>query len=300
MSKKKKTKESSGKKFFDFSGVTDGNGLNYLAILRVFAISVVLVGIAIGFYYLERYVHASPKVLHAVHKLKFDKSPLWANEELLAKIKEAASRNEDFTIDDDLAASVAKNLSIVAWLENVKVRVVGDAVVVSANWRTPVALFRGQDRQVYVASDLTILDYVPLAAAPIVELTGVGSGTVPMVGKVWDKADVAAAAEVLRLLDKMDMLTTQKPLLSRIASIDMSNLNGRKSATEPHIVLITKDGKNINWGAAVGTTQKYLEATDQEKLASLYDSYKADGTLEKYKYIELRYPQKAVPQPSVR
>jgi hypothetical protein len=300
MSKKKKTKEASGKKFFDFSGGTDGSGLNYLAILKVFAISVVLVGIGFSFYYLERYVHVSPKVLHTVHKLKFDKSPLWANEELLAKIKEAASRNEDFTIDDDLAASVAKNLSTVAWLENVQVRVVGDAVVVSANWRTPVALFRGQDRQVYVASDLTILDYVPLAAAPIVELTGVGSGNAPSVGKVWDKADVAAAAEVLRLLEKMDMLTTQKPLLSRIASIDMSNLNGRKSSTEPHIVLITKDGKNINWGAAVGTTQKYLEATDQEKLASLYDSYKADGTLEKYKYIELRYPQKVIPQPSVR
>jgi hypothetical protein len=299
MSKKKKTKETSGKKFFDFSGGPDGNGLNYLAILKVFAISVVLVGIGFSFYYLERYVHASPKVLHAVSKLKFDK-PLWASEELLAKIKEAASRNEDFAVDDDLTESIAKNLSSVVWLENVKVRVAGDTVIVSANWKRPVALYRGDDRQVYVASDLTILDYVSLPAAPIVELTGVGSGNAPTVGKVWDKADVAAAVEVLRLLDKMDMLTTQKPLLSRIGSIDMSNLDGRKSATEPHIVLVTKDGKNINWGAAVGTTQKYLEASDQEKLASLYDSYKADGTLEKYKYLELRYPQKAVPQPSVQ
>jgi hypothetical protein len=299
MSKKKKTKEDSGKKFFDFSGIGDGKGLNYLAILKVFAISVVLVGIAFSFYYLERYVHASPKVLHAVCKLKFDK-PLWASEELLAKIKEAASRNEDFTIDDDLAASVARNLSTVTWLENVQVRVVGDTVVVSANWKRPVALYRNENRQVYVASDLTILDYVPLPAAPIVELTGVGSTEAPAAGQVWDKTDVAAAVEVLRLLDKMDMLTTQKPLLSRIGSIDMSNLNGRKSATEPHIVLITKDGKNINWGAAVGTSQRYVEASDQEKLASLYDSYKADGTLEKYKYIELRYPQKAVPQPSVQ
>ena len=304
MSKKKKTKETSGKKFFDFSGGPDGNGLNYLAILKVFAISVVLVGIAFGFYYLERYVHTSSKVRHTVSKLKFDK-PLWASEELLAKIKEAASRNEDFTIDDDLAGSIAKNLSTVVWLENVKVRVVGDTVAVSANWRRPIALFRGQDRQVYVALDLTILDYVPLPAAPIVELTGVGSGNAPSVGKVWDTADVAAAVELLRRLDsrdhdRMDTFTTKKPLLSRIGSIDMSNLDGRKSATEPHIVLITKDGKNINWGAAIGKTQKYLEASDQEKLGSLYDSYKTAGTFEKYKYIELRYPQKVVPQPSVQ
>jgi hypothetical protein len=297
MSKKKKTKETSGKKFFNFSGGPDGNGLNYLSILKVFAISVVLVGIAISFYYLERYVHASPKVQHTVNKLKFDK-PLWASEELLVKIKEAASRNEDFTIDDDLAASVAKNLSTVVWLENVKVRVVSDTVAVSANWRRPVALYRGQDRQVYVASDLTILDYVPLPAAPIVELTGVGSGDAPAVGKVWDAADVTAAVEVLRLLDKMDMLTTQKPLLSRIGLIDMSNLNGRKSVTEPHIVLITKDGRNINWGAAVGTSQRYVEASDQEKLASLYDW--ANSTPQSGKYIELRYPQRAVPQPSVQ
>ncbi|MDO8303597.1 MAG: hypothetical protein Q7T18_10175 [Sedimentisphaerales bacterium] len=299
MSKKKKTRETSGKKFFDFSGGPDGNGLNYIAILKVFTISVVLVGIAFSFYYLERYVHTSPKVRHTVSKLKFDK-PLWTSVELLARIKEAASRNEDFTIDDDLAASVARNLSTVAWLENVKVRVVGDAVVVSANWRRPVALYRGQDRQVYVASDLTILDYVPLPAAPIVELTGVGIGNAPPVGKVWDKADVAAAVEVLRLLDKMDMLTTQKPLLSRIASIDTSNLDGRKSATEPHIVLVTKDGKNINWGAAIGASQRYVEASDEEKLAMLYDYYKLNGTLQNIKYIELRYPQRPVPQPSVQ
>jgi len=110
MSKKKKTKETSEKKFFDFSDGVGGAGLNYIVILKVFAISVVLVGIAFSFYYLERYVHASPKVLHTVSKLKFDK-PLWASEELLAKIKEAASRNEDFTVDDNLAESVAKNLS---------------------------------------------------------------------------------------------------------------------------------------------------------------------------------------------
>ena len=87
--------------------------------------------------------------------------------------------------------------------------------------------------------------------------------------------------------------------MNQIASIDVSNLDGRKSATEPHIVIVTKDGKNINWGAAVGTSQRYVEASDQEKLAMLYDFYKFNGTLQNIKYVELRYPQKAVPQPSV-
>ena len=110
--------------------------------------------------------------------------------------------------------------------------------------------------------------------APIVEFKGVEASQSPDVGKIWDKADVTAAVEVLRLLDKMDQLTGQKPLLNQIAAIDVSNLAGRKSATEPHIVLVAKDGTNIKWGAAVGTSQKYVEATDQEKLAMLYDFYK--------------------------
>jgi hypothetical protein len=300
MSKKKKTKETSERKFFDFSAGATGEGLNYIAVLKVFAISVVLVGVGFGFYFLERYVNTSPKVPHLVAKLKLDR-PVWASDELLAKIKDAAFRDENFAIDDNLAASVAKNLATVVWLQNVKVGIAADAVVVSANWRKPVAIYKSPDRQVYLASDMTVLDYVPLKAMPIVELKGIEDGQMPQVGKVWDRPDVSAAADVLKLLEKMDQLAAQKPLLNQIAAIDVGNLNGRKSATEPHIVLIAKDGTNIKWGAAVGTSQRYVEATDQEKLAMLYDFYKANGTLQNIvKYVELRYPQKSVPQPSVQ
>lgn len=299
MSKKKKTKENTGRKFFDLGADSKKGGVNYLAVLKVFGVSVVLVGIAVSFIYLERYVKASPKVPHVIARLKIDK-PLWASGELLAKIKDAASRNEDFTIDDNLAATVMRNLSTVAWLQHVQVRIAGDAIVVSADWRKPVAMYQGANRQVYVASDLTVIEYVPLKALPIVELTGVGSDEAPAAGKVWDKPDVTAAVDVLNLLDKMDQLATQKPLMNQIASINVVNFNGRKSATEPHIVLVTKEGKNINWGAAVGTSQRYLEASDQEKLASLYDFYKLNGTAQNTICIELRYPQNGVPQPSVR
>jgi hypothetical protein len=300
MSRKKKTKENTGRKVFDFGSGPKADSLHYLAILRVFGISVVLVGIAFGFYYVERYVNASPKVIHSVARLKLDR-PVWASDELLEKIKDAASRDEDFVIDDDLAQSVARNLATVAWLRNLRVSIAGDAVTVSADWLKPAALYQGTDRQVYIASNLTVLDYVPLKSMPIVELKGVGTAQAPDVGKVWDRADVSAAMDVLRLLDKMDQLAAQKPLLNQIAAIDVANFNGRKSPAEPHIVLLAKDGTNIKWGAAVGTSQKYVEATDQEKLAMLYDFYKANGTLQNIvKYIELRYPQKSVPQPSVQ
>lgn len=217
---------------------------------------------------------------------------------LSEKIKNAASRDEDFAIDDNLAAAVARNLATIAWLYDTQVKIAGDSIIVSANWRKPIALFNGSNRQVYIASDLTVLDYVPLKTS-IVELKGIEASQSPDIGKIWDKPDVTAAIEVLRLLDKMDQLTGQKPLMNQIAAIDVSNLAGRKSATEPHIVIVAKDGTNIKWGAAVGTSQRYVESSDQEKLAMLYDFYKLNGTLQNIKYVELRYPQKAVPQPSV-
>lgn len=63
MSKKKKTKENNGRKFFDFG--SDADNLNYLGVLKVFALFVVLVGIGFSFYFLERYVNASPKVIRS-------------------------------------------------------------------------------------------------------------------------------------------------------------------------------------------------------------------------------------------
>ncbi|GAI43037.1 unnamed protein product, partial [marine sediment metagenome] len=44
--------------------------------------------------------------------------------------------------------------------------------------------------------------------------------------------------------------------------------------------------------------QKYLEATDEEKLAKLYGYYKEYGSLlNAVKYINLRNPQETVPRP---
>ena len=81
-------------------------------------------------------------------------------------------------------------------------------------------------------------------------------------------------------LDKMDSLVTPgKPLLFEIDSIDVRNFNGRRSRSKPHIVLYTKDNAEIVWGAEIGTWQRYMEATDEDKLAKLYSHYEEFGTL---------------------
>jgi hypothetical protein len=103
------------------------------------------------------------------------------------------------------------------------------------------------------------------------------------------------------LLHRMDAEVTPKnPLLEHIANIDMRNFNGRKNPREPHIVLRSKDGTQIIWGAEIGEWTKHLEATDEQKLAKLYAYYRDYGSLSagaKYIYINLRDPQDKVPKP---
>ena len=72
----------------------------------------------------------------------------------------------------------------------------------------------------------------------------------------------------------------EKPLLAEIQTIDVSNFNGRRNASQPHIVLYAKDGTEIKWGARIGQWHKNLEAKDEEKLAMLYNTFKELGTIQ--------------------
>jgi hypothetical protein len=134
----------------------------------------------------------------------------------------------------------------------------------------------------------------------IVEIKGFSARTIPPVGDTMAGDDIAAAIKLLAVLEIMDEISTPlAPLLGEIASIDVSNFGGRKSSRKPHVVLYAKDGTQVFWGAAYGESARYLEATEKEKVAMLYEFYTQHGTIQGIvKYIELRNPQKAVPRPT--
>ena len=101
----------------------------------------------------------------------------------------------------------------------------------------------------------------------------------------------------------MDAKSADRDLLEEIESIDVSNLDGRKSSSpeKPHIILYAMDGTQIKWGARWDKFARYLEAPDREKLASLYKVYTQYGTIQgHYKFIELRIPQKSIPRPGAK
>jgi hypothetical protein len=86
-------------------------------------------------------------------------------------------------------------------------------------------------------------------------------------------------------------------LLEQIESINVANYKGRRNAREPHIILRSKDDAQIIYGAQVGEWGRYMEATDEQKLAKLYTHFRDHGSLSaggKLKYINLRNPQDRV------
>jgi len=162
----------------------------------------------------------------------------------------------------------------------------------------PVALIRHSGQAYYIDHDAVLLPFLPIKDLTVVEIKGFSTRTIPPVGDKITGDDIAAALDLLAVLKTMDQISTpQAPLLKEIASIDVSNMDGRRSRSRAHIVLYAKDGTQVNWGAAYGRSARYVEASDKEKVAMLYEFYTQNGTIQGIvKYIELRNPQEAIPR----
>jgi hypothetical protein len=224
------------------------------------------------------------------------------SEPLREKIYAAArGYGENPILDEDAAPSVQRKIAEqVAWLDDVKVRISQGRLYIAGRWRKPIALIKSGPFQFYVDAEQVALDYVPMPHLTIVEVTGMPPVTaLPPRGEVWPCNDLAAAIQILDRLDRMDrILTPDKPLLREIDRIDVSNYKGRQDDNQAHIILYSKNNAEILWGAEIGTWQRHLESTDEEKLAKLYHHYQTYGTLSGgVKYINLRDPRDKVPLP---
>ena len=273
-----------------------------ISVLIIAAVVCVLAAAGVGFVFLEKYVNKTAGVSEKTGCLALVNAPVWVSEALEEKIYSAAvSDGEDLKLDKDAACSVQNNLEReVAWLEEVTVQTTHERLLISAQWRKPLAMVKSGLRKFYLDAKLVVLDFVPMPNLPIVNVKGL-SGVIrlPSPGGVCQRQDLAAAVAILDQLDRMDQLVTaDKPLLYEIDAIDVSNFNGRENSREPHIVLYATDNTKISWGAELGAWQRHLEATDEEKLAKLYSYYKEHGSLlDSVKYIDLRNPQDKIPLP---
>lgn len=264
--------------------------------VKVLAVMCFLAAAGAFLRYAEAYVRQASPVREG--SLVLLDVPAWINWDLKARVVAAAGGNH-FPIREDTAQIVARNLASVSWLGDVEVQVTHDAVLVGAHWRKPIALLKRGPSVFYVDADLVALDYMQMDHLPIVEVTGLSLGLPPAPGSVFDRDDLAAAVKLIILLGRMDAeIAPKNPLLEQIACIDVSNFKGRRNHSEPHIVLHSKDGAQIHWGAEIGEWARHMEAKDEQKLAKLYTYYKQYHSLSAGgRYINLRDPQDKVPQP---
>ena len=262
----------------------------------------VLGGTAIGLLYLDRYRKETTPPMEGQVVLELVDVPAWVNSELKQKALDAAIVDlEDLRIDENAAGLVQQNIDRrFAWLDNVKVQTTHNALLIEGRWRKPVGLIKPGRRSFYVDAEQVVLDFVEMPGIPIVEITGLSAArNIPPLGEVCQGDDLAAAITLLDRLERRDRIeTTQKPLLSEISRLDVSNFDGRKNRKLPHIILYAKDDTKIMWGAKIGEWQRHLESTDEQKIAKLYGYYKEYGTLSgEVKFINLCDPQDDIPQP---
>ncbi len=308
MSKRKKKKKPSHKASHKLVSLRDRKKRkvtqarrSLLPLLKIVLLVGVIGGVAVGLAFLDQYVKERKELSEKIAALELVNPPSWVSKQLEHKIYTAArAGGEDLKLDEGAAASVQENIeTYIAWLDNVQVKATHDSLRIEGIWRKPLALIDAGRERFYVDVGLVVLDYVLVPALPIVEITGVSVRQVPPIGGVFERDDVAAAINLLEWLDAMDSrVSAEKPLLFEIDRIDVSNFNGRRDRSEPHIVLYAKDGTEIIWGAEIGTWQRYLEATDKNKIANLYEYYRQHGTLlGGARYINLQYPQDGIGQP---
>jgi len=266
----------------------------------IFLIITVAVGLTVGFIYLDTFVKQSYHFGKEPLSLELVDVPDWVSTDLEQEIVDTARKcGVRFVLNEEAARQVGENLLTLAWLYDTQVSVGSKSIVVTCGFRKPVAIVASADKQYYIDSQAVVLNYVPISKLAIVEIAGVAVHHLSRrsVGTQWQSDDVAAALELIELLDKMDrQVEPNKPLLAEIKSVDMSNFNGRRSASQPHIILYAKDGTEIKWGAEKGQWHKNLEARDEEKLAILYNTYNEFGTIQiraaqKGSFIDLTKPQ---------
>jgi hypothetical protein len=244
----------------------------------------------------ERYVTARKG--QEVGPLVMENVPAWVTEALLNDIWAAAGART-FALDRDTTQRVAQTLDTVAWLDDVEVWMTDKEVRARARWRKPLARVDLKTSRFYVSADGTVLEPVSLSDLPIVTITGAPLVATPTPGQTLTVAELKAALALLALMEEMDLRAVpDRPLLTQIDHIDMTNYQGRRDSNKPHICLYAKDDTQIIWGAELGAWDKHMEARDEEKLAKLYAYYAEVGSLMgKARYIDLREPQGELPLP---
>jgi len=259
-------------------------------------------GAGAGLLYLDSYVHQLARQRQVQLSVEFSNPPAWASDTLIKDIcLSSGIRQDDFILDEDLPAQWATNLAQNPWVKQVKQihRRYDGRVQLDCELRRPIAKVIQSNGTFYLDAEGVVLTEAELAAGAghLVELRG----TVAAVGRPGEtigSAALMAGLQVLSEIRRVDQaLPPQQRLWAELAALDVSNHEGRRDPDRPHLSLYTGNGIELRWGAAVGRSRPYREASWKEKIESLYRAHRQTGTLTCYQYVELRDASKRLADP---
>jgi hypothetical protein len=96
---------------------------------------------------------------------------------------------------------------------------------------------------------------------------------------------VAESRELVAAFEAAELVAALEPLRSLVAAIDVSNLDRRRSASEPDLVLVARGGCRIHWGRLAGPEAEELGA--DEKIGNLRAALQRYPGLQGLEYVKV-------------
>lgn len=175
-------------------------------------------------------------------------------------------------MDRELLEDIGRQLNESGWVRRVHrvQRSMDGTVRVLCDYRRPVAMLRIRDGH-YVAVDRDGVR-LPEVYDPLPENSGwmriVGvDSKLPEVGKAFVLGEQQDGADALAAVELAVRLFSDPRIVDRISRIDVSNFRGRRDKYDTHLTLLTREGRKIKWGSAIG--EEVEEPTVGDKLRNL-------------------------------
>jgi hypothetical protein len=211
------------------------------------------VSVRMAFDRMDNRVHALPKYDRSL-TLSWEDLPDWLqvpeNRHILEELTQRVDLHDsDRLLDRRLAQRIGKALSEsgAGWIKSVdRIAVQPNSTVsIKCHFRRPAAWVR-HGRYYYLVDQESVRlpgCYEAAAATGSVLMTIDGVGlSPPDVGQVWRGGDVASGL-------KLSAALSSKPFRHQIATIDVSNHDGRHDRNRPYLELTTdREGSRIWWG----------------------------------------------------
>ncbi len=280
--------------------------------LGIMAVTIIAAGGALGLFYMDHFVkyQQQPLSINTEFSVRNPTDAWLQQEQAWVDMVYSVAGEVDNLPTEDIAKTVQQRLTQISWLYDIVVELDPQPdnclkVNITAGVRRPVAIIEVRRQKYYLDHQMFVFEYKPLDFLKTPEITGFSLNSKPTLQNTLNAEDIEAGINLIDyllycdsqylaekktaypispqlyeiiqknkyLFQKLPNITVSKPLVTEIKRIDVSNCQGRKSSTKPHIIMYPQDGTPIEWGAALGQSTFYVEAYGEKKVENLYKTF---------------------------